>query len=315
MARGLHEVAYEGGAQALVHVPPVRVSSATVFVEDLTEPDDGGDRFIVASGAATVDSYNITLTADAGAAESNPRLMTHAGATATPGVTYAIEAASGQTELFVCDAATATTITSKTPLTGDYATGATVRGVQLSVDFPALSAADEDLFEENPPIRVTWLYTAQGQSHRVAELVRLVRNKSSQRSLGEVETAIRTGWPELVKMLSPHGNSLRDLVRRVADRLDARLRGRGLDPEALLAGALGFEVLLQRVVLHMAEAGYHPAERDPQLFVEDQRSEFVRLWESLTVGHSEIGAADVERLSDTAAPGNSKKARSPFVRG
>lgn len=315
MARGIHEVVFEGGAHALVHVPPARVSSATCFVEDLTEADDGADRFIVSSGAATVDTYNVTLTADSGSAEADPRLMTHAGSSATAGTTYAIEAADGRTELFVADAVSATTIRARAPLSGDYPTGSTVRGVQLSVDFPAPAAADEDLFDANPPIRVTWIYTALGQAHRVAELVRLVRNKSSQRSLGSVETALREGWPELVKMLSPHGNALRDLVKRVADRLDAHMRGRGLDAEALLAGPLGFEVLLQRAVLHMAEAGYHPAERDAQLFVEDQRQEFARLWQSLTIGHSEIGAADIERLSDTAAPGNSKKSRNPFTRG
>jgi hypothetical protein len=311
----MHEVLYGGGAQALVHVPPVRVASATVAVEDLTEPDDGADRFIVASGAATLDSYSVTITAGAGPAEANPRLLTHAGATATVGRTYAIEAANGQTELFVCDGATATTITSKTPLTGSYATGATVRGVQLSVDFPALAAADEDLFEGDPPVRATWTYTAAGTLHKVAELVRLVRNKSSQRSLGRVETELRARWEELVKQLPNHSNALRDIVRGCADRLDARLRGRGMDAEALLSGSLGFELLLQRVVLHLAECGYHPATRDAQLFVEAQDREFARLWESLTVGRSTEGAADVNRESDTAPHGSSKRSRSPFLIG
>jgi hypothetical protein len=190
-----------------------------------------------------------------------------------------------------------------------------VRGVQLSVQFPALAAADEDLFDGDPPCRVTWIYTALGETHRVTELVRLVRNKASQRHLGECETALRTRWTELVKQLPPHGNALRDLVKGQADRLDARLRGKGVDSEALLAGSLGFELLVQRCVLHMAESGYFPATRDPQMFVDEQSREFARLWEALTIGHSSIGATDVERQSDTAAPGSSKKARSPFVRG
>jgi hypothetical protein len=315
MARGVHEIAYGGGTQALVHVPPSRVSSATVFVEDLTKADDASDRFIVASGAATVDSYNITTTAAAGAAQADPRLMTHAGSAATVGTTYAIEAADGRTELFVADAASATTIRAKTALSGAYASGSTVRGTQLSVDFPSASAADEDLFEDNPAIRVTWVYTCQGTTYRVAEIVRLVRNKSSQRNLGEVETALRQRWPELVKSIAPYGSALREHVRGQADRLDARLRGKGLDPEQLLAGVAGFELLLQRCVLHFAESGHHPATRDPQMFVDEQSREFARLWEHITVGHSSVGAADVDRISDTAPAGSSKKARSPFVRG
>ncbi len=315
MARGVHEVIFGGGAQDLVHVPPTRVASATVVIEDLTQPDDGQDRFILAAGAAAVDSYDATITAAAGAGQADPRLMTHAGSTATAGRTYVIEASDGRHELFEAEAVSATTIRASGPLSGAYASGSHVRGVQLSCVFPALAAADEDLFDGDPPIRVLWGYTISGQLWRVSELVRLGRNRPSQRSLGEVETALRSSWPELVKMLSPHGNRLRDLVAASSRRLDARLRSRGIDPEALLAGAAGFELLLQRCLLTIAEQGFHPATRDAQLFVDEQAREFARLWESTTVGTSAHGAADVDRDSDTAAPGTSRKTRSPFVRG
>lgn len=309
------EILYGGGDQPLVHVPPGRVTAATVAVEDLTESDDSSTRFIVASGAATLDTYDVTLTADAGPGEASTRLFTHAGATAVVGTTYAAEAASGASELFECACSTATTIEAKGPLSGAYATGSHVRGVQLSVSFPALAASDETLFERDPPIRVTWTYTHAGTSYKVSELYRLVRNKSAQRYLGECETAMRARWPELVKMLSPRGHALRDQIKGVADRLDARLRARGLDPESLMSAGLGFEMLLQRVVLHAAQCGYYPQTRDAQLFAEEQEREFSRLWESLVVGQSTQGAADVDRLGDTASGGSAKKARSPFVIG
>lgn len=315
MARGVHEVAFGGGAVDLVHVPPARVASATVHVEDLTEDDESADRFIVASGAATLDTYDVAITAAAGAGQANPRLMTHAGAAATVGRPYFIETADGRSELLECDGASATTVLAKGPLTGAYPSGSHVRGAQLSVQFPALAAADEDLFDGDPPLRVVWTYTISGQLWRIAELVRLVRNRSPLRYLGEVETALRTSWPELVKSISPHPNTLRSLVAYAAARLDARLRGQGLDPESLLSGTLGFELLLQRCVLHLAESGFAPSSRDTQLFVDEQAREFARLWQTTVVGHSAQGAADVNRDTDTAPRGSSRRNRNPFVRG
>ena len=315
MARGVHEVIFGGGAQDLVHVPPTRVASATVAIEDLTQPDDGADRFILASGAAALDSYDATITVAAGAGQADPRLMTHAGALAVAGRTYAIETADGRSELFEAEAVSATTLRSKGPLSGAYAIGSHVRGVRLVAVFPLASAADEDLFDGDPALRVVWRYTIAGQVWNVDELVRLVRGRPSSRSLGEVETALRSAWPEVIKAMSPHGNRLRDLVSRAAARLDARLRSRGINTESLLAGAAGFELLLQFCVLQIAEQGFHPSTRDPQMFVDEQAREFARLWEWIAVGASAHGAADVDRDSDTAPPGSSRVTRSPFTRG
>lgn len=315
MARGVHEVIFGGGAQDLVHVPPARVTSATVAIEDLTKDDEADDRFVVASAAATLDSYDITTTAVSGAGQADPRLMTHAGSAATAGRAYAIESSDARYELFEAEGVAATTIRARGPLSGVYASGSHVRGVQLSVAFPALAAADEDLFDGDPPLRVRWTYTISGQLWRVDELVRLVRSRSFARSLAEVELSLRTSWPELVKSVSPKGNALRDIVRGVASRLDARLRGQGVDPETALTGALGFELLLQRCVLHLGESGYAPSNRDVQLFVDEQAREFARLWQTTITGSTSRGAADVDRESDTAPRGSSKKTRNPFVRG
>lgn len=82
-----------------------------------------------------------------------------------------------------------------------------------------------------------------------------------------------------------------------------------------MAGGLGFELLLQRCVLQLAEDGFHPKTRDAQLYVDEQAREFVRLWEAMTVGTSAEGAADIDRDRDMAAAGTSRKVRSPFVRG
>ncbi|MBK6920560.1 MAG: hypothetical protein IPH07_24380 [Deltaproteobacteria bacterium] len=316
MAAGFHEVLFEGGAQDLIHVPPSRVASASVQVEDLTEPDDGADRFIVANGAATVDSYSTTSTAAAGAGQPDPRLVTHAGATATAGRAYEITASDGRRELFAAETVTATTLRSATPLSGAYASGATVRGVQLSVAFPSLAAADADIFEADHPLRVRWQYTApDGATWRVDELVRLVRGSATARHLAAVELDLRASKCELVRLLGPQASALRNLVASVSRRLTADLRGKGIDPNRYFAGDEGYELLKQACVLEMAEDGLAPANMDAAGFAALQSQKFGRMWQQATRGSDSAVAATTTRVDDTAAAGSSKVVRSPWRRG
>lgn len=314
MARGFHDVLYLGGAQTLRHVPPGRVASATCQIEDLTQDEEGDDRFILAAGAATVDSYNVATTADAGAGEADPRLLTHAGAAATAGRSYVIESTTGEYEVFEAAAVTSTTVRARVPFSGFYPSGSAIRGVELSCSFPSLAAADETLFDGNPPLRVRWTYTLD-RIYQPDELVRLVRHKPGDQHLGAVENALRTSWYELVKAIPRKGNALRDLVSSVSDRLQAKLRSRGIEPESFLVGAPGLELLQQACVLRLADQGCHPENRDPQAFRDEQEAEFARLWSWLTQGRDADGSTVVDRASDTAPTGTSKRVRTIWARG
>lgn len=315
LTRGHHRVLFGGGAQTLIHVPPRRVSSATVVIEDLSYDEDSDGRTVLASGAATVDSYSATITAAAGRGASDTRLLTHADSAATIGTTYAVQAADGRSEVFVCDAASSTTIRTRSSLSGSYAVGSLVRGVQLSCTFPGALADDETLFDGDPPLRVRWTYTVEGAVWRVDEIVRLVRSQPENRSLAAVEAALRSSWPELVMGLPPHGNSVRDLVESVASRLTAKLESKGVAAERLLLGTSGHELLLQACVLRLADMGHAPATRDAQAFRDEQDQEFGRLWTWIVSGQSAVGAADLDRDTDTAPSGSSQKTRNPIVRG
>lgn len=316
MPFGVHEVLFEGGDQTLIHVPPSRAAAATVSIVDLTEGAESDDRIVLASSAATVDSYNVSITAAAGAGQADPRLMTHAGALATAGRAYVIETADGRHELFFAEAVSATTIRSATPLSGAYATGSTVRGVQLSCVFPSAVAADEQRFDIDAPMRVQWSYTgSDGSAWNVTELVRLVRSHASKRNLGDVEAELRRTKAELVRAMGSEAATLRNLISRVASRLTAELRATDVEPETWLAGDAGFELLFQAVVLQIAEDGFYPATRDPQQYVDDQARAYARLWSSLVRGKSSTNAAEVDRTTDMAPAGASKKVRSPWGRG
>lgn len=316
MADGLHEVYYGGGDQSLVHIPLARASSATYAIEDLTESDDSAARFLVAAAtAATVDSYNQTLSAAAGPGEADPRLVTiTAGVAPTVGRRYVLESADGRSELVTCVGGTTTTVRLLAPLSGRFASGSTIRGVQVSGTFPSAAAADEDRFESDEPCRITWTYMMRGLVWVVDELVRLTRSRAEARHIADVCAALQEGWAELVMQASPTSSTLEQIVRYSARRLDGRLRSKRIEPAEFFSGAQGFDVLLQRSVLHMADLGFFPKSRNPDAFREEQRKEFALLWDGLTTGTTGQGTTDVDRVTDTAAAGPSRVRRNPFVR-
>lgn len=316
MADGLHEVYYGGGDQSLVHVPLARASSATYAIEDLTESDDGPLRFIVAAATpATVDAYSQTLSATAGRGEADPRLVTiTAGTAPTIGRRYLLEAADGRGELVTCVGGTTTTVRLAAPLSGSFPSGSTIRGVEVSGTFPSAAAADEDRFESDEPCRITWTYTMRGLVWRVAEYVRLQRSRGEARHIADVVKALQLGWEELVIGAGAHERAIENVVSYAARRIDARLRGKGIEPAEFYAGAQGFDVLLQRAVLHLADLGHHPKTRNPDAFREEQRKEFALLWDGLTVGAVGKGSTETDRSTDTAAAGPRRTIRNPFVR-
>lgn len=315
MAFGVHETAFEGGAQPLVHVPPSRVASATAAIENLTVSVDSPDRFVLASAPAIVDTYSATLTAAAGAGQADPRLMTHASSSATAGNSYVIETVDGRHELFVAEAVSATTIRTAAPLSGAYPIGSLVRGVQLSCTFPAPAAADEQLFDGNPPLRVRWIYTTAAGLHMVDELVLLVRGTPAARYLGAVELDMRTTKQELVRLLGTQGATLRNLIASVARRLTSDLRSKSIEPDRFLNGDEGFELLKQACVLEIAEDGIAPASMNPSEWAALQAQKFGRMWMQATRGTDSTTSTVVSRESDTADAGSSKQRRSPWRRG
>lgn len=316
MANGLHEVYYAGGDQDLVHVPPARVASATYSIQDLTESDDSPTRFLVpAATAATVDPFTATTDLAAGPGALDSRLVQF-GVVAAPtvGRPLAIEHVDGRSEIFECIGSTTTTARRRNPFQGSYPVGSALRGVRMVATFPSSAAANADRFESDEPCLVTWTYTLRGAVTIVEETIRLERSRVGARNLGEVVLALQEGFPELLQQLAADGRTPEDVVRYASRRLDARLRSKSINTADLFAGVQGFELLLQRSVLHLADLGCFPKTRSPEVFRTEQRDEFLKLYDSLTVGTAGHGTTERDRVTSTAEPGPARKSRNPFVR-
>jgi len=160
-----HRVYYGRGDQALVTVPhrggqPVRVSSATYAILDTRHGADSADHTIVAPGtAATVDPFSTTTTARAGRGAEDRRALALVGTAGLAlGHLYLLEGAAGQAELVTIAAVPGgTTARTAAEIRGDYSTGATLRGVEVSATFPAVEADDDDHLDRLPFL-VVWSF-------------------------------------------------------------------------------------------------------------------------------------------------------------
>jgi hypothetical protein len=305
---GLHEVRHGGGDQDLIHVPPVRVASATFSIEDLTESDDSDDR-VIASGAATVDTFSQALTAAAGQGQANSRRASLAVTTnLVVGRMYAIESDAGALECFQAAGVAAAYVDAAAPFGGSYTTAGRVRGLELTATFPELVADDDDFVEDDTPFRVGWTYDVAGRSVTVWEQIRIVRNMAAVRHLAEIEQQLRTTWPGLVKHLSEHPSSLRQFIEPAARRVDARLRTRGLDPETHLAGPQYVELVAQRTVLQFADNGMFPGGVEWSEWRDTQKAEYVLLWDDFKGGGGH-DAVRVGQTSDKATENHSPRFR------
>lgn len=312
MYRGIHEVIYGGGAQPLVHVPSVRVASATYVVEDLMVTVLSDEREIVAGTAATVDTFSAELSEDAGPEEGNPRRIAVDDATgAVVGTAYSIESEAGESEIFVASGVGSGYLMASAPLSGQYGAGSEVRGVQLSGTFPSGAAGTESLFDEDRPIRVLWTYAISGRTVTVQEQVRLVRSRGEDVGLTSVENDLRENWPELCK---EYGGSLAALVKYASRRVQARLRKRNLDPGQVLLGDAGHDVILARALLHFADQGVIPNQITPSDFHEQRKATYLAELDALTTGRAGRNQVDVTREDDVSNTSHSRRYGSITVR-
>jgi hypothetical protein len=291
----------------------VRVTSATYVLEDLAESETSAARTI-ASGPATVDALDVAVAADSGRGTTAPRTVFTVAGAAQRGHVYVLEG-DDDSELVRLESVAATYVTAAAPLSARYpATSSRLRGVELTATFPSAAAAREDLQEEDRVLRIVWTYTIAGRVVRVAEQVRLRRDAADVRYLGRAEAVIREDWPELVQALPKHGNAVRTVVSACARSLTAKLKGRSIPPETFLAGDIGFELLLARCLLRIAERGHAPAGTDLERWREERRIEFFGQWKALTTGTPGLDVADVDPVANEAPLGSSRRRRNLIAR-
>lgn len=295
---------YNVTGQTISHVPGTYQATIAWVLQDMTLDVDTAARTLD-SGTAAVDTASESTTAAAGPGQANPRLMTVASTTDVAiGTSYQIVAPSGESEIFECSGLTTnTSILSRLPLFGTYASGSTIRGITCTT--AAILAAvvqDEQRVQADEPMRIVWTY-ADGTRNQ--EQVRLVRENGADLFVAAIATDLRDIFPDLDTRMTHHGREtlsphIRTTIRQF--RSDALERGEAI--EEWLTGEQGHWAVVWRTMLHLAMLGNIPANVDAREFKDYCKSEYTKRWIGLTSGEGGREVLKLEPVSVTAPGSN-----------
>lgn len=313
-------IIYGQTGRTLRHVPPARATSPTYSIEDLTKADDDADR-VIASGNATAASWSVVSTAVAGATQANAaRITTNATTGAAIGAPAAIVAPDGTTEIFEVAGVSANAyIEAETELAGVYPIGSTVYGILVTAPVPDDLGDDtgdeEDLLEQERPLRVVWTYSIGGVTLKPQERIEFLRHTAAATiDIGAAILRVRKLYPDLPDRL-PERASLDVIASEVALDIDDELRQRKIAPERLMLGPAGVRLLALGIVAHAGDLGYAPGSTSTDgAWARLAADRYRQRLEALLVGEPGLGTTETEHVTDMASQTPSEAYRGPTLR-
>lgn len=312
----MNRILYNVTGQTLVHYPLTRAASATYSLERLDRSLDDAAR-VIASGAATVSTVSTTTDAAAGPAQT---MATKVPVVATTSIAVGdrleITDPSGIAEVFEVDTIVSGDYLLAThPLIGTYASGSTVKGIKISAAMHDVTAQDETFVEgSSGPLRVVWKYTIEGVLHHVQDQIPIVRHTHGDTDIGDAIATVVDAFPEIAARLkSP--TKLHQWARFCERDLARRMRTKGDDPALYLTGDQGVMLLVWRLVLHAADNGLAPGNRDISEWAVEARKRFDGAWDGAMGVRAGQETLDVNKATDTAGNHPSLRARGALTFG
>ncbi|MCY0990630.1 hypothetical protein OV203_26035 [Nannocystis sp. ILAH1] len=305
-----HRIYYGKGAQALRTVPhrdgrPVLVQSATYGIFDSRYGDQSSEYVVVPAGTpATVDAYSSTLTARAGRGATSKRIIL---VTSTVGLLvghqYLLQAADGRAELLKVDSIpSATQVLCSAEIMGDYGTGSSLRGIEVSATFPADPAADDANLDGQPFI-VEWSFN--GFVTPIRESIFVERGEEAQ--LATLQDLLELD-PHLAAQDGDRREASLALARAHRDfRTDLMLAG--ASESDLLAGPIGRDAVVYLAAYHALK---HSNEESAARRAESYQKRYQELRQALQVGAKKPQVTALEREDGSNQPVSPAKLFRPF---
>lgn len=296
-----HRVYFGKGAKTLTTIPhragsPLRVASGTYSILDTRYGVDSDEHEVVAAGtAATVDATSTTLIARAGRVAADRRAIT---LTSTTGVTaghqYIVTNPAGAVELVRIDAVvSATVLRTATEVRGDFATGSTFKGIEVTGTFPADPAADEDNLDQEsflvvwtlpglPPLRES-VFVERGEEGLLATLD----------DLTELDPMIPLAGGDRVSPATALARAHKDF------RTDLQLAD--VSEADLLTGPIGRDAVTYRAAFLVFQHGDDPvSERKAKGY----EARYQQLLNGIIVGAKKPGVVALDKREESAQASN-----------
>ena len=305
-----HRIYYGKGEQTLRTVPhrdgrPVLVASATYGIFDSRYGDESSEYEVVSSGtAASVDSFSQTLTSKSGRNATDKRSILVGSTTGlTAGRQYLLQAVDGRAELVrLAAVVSATRALTEAEIMGDYPTGSSLKGIEVSATFPSAPAADDQNLDGLAWI-IEWSFASFPAPIR--ESVFLERGEEAQLAT----------LADLLE-LDPHISAM-DGDRKEASLALARAH-RDFRTDLMLAGASEADVLAGPIgrdaVVYLA--GYHALkhsmEDSASRRAESYMARYQELRQAIQVGAKKPQVVSLDKESASATATNPAKLFRPF---
>lgn len=300
---GSHRVLHEGGAQALTFAPHKRVTSATYIIENFVMYASGSDDRTIASGAATLNPCDTTISQAGGPNTADPRLLVVAAATnLTSSHRYVItDNVNGQNETFTVDSLQGLNVKTEVPLLHAYPNGSAVQGLELSANIPAETASDTTILNNDEPLRIMWQFTLDGVLTNFQELIRIVHHNRGDVDVDGVVKEIQTAWGGFGVRFED-GRNMRGMVMFAIRDIERVLMSRNIKPEEFLMGHQGFHIAYWRTLWHMAMLGNHPPNVDIESFKDECKAQYEGALNTVVTGHPGVEIKKTDSVNDQGTP-------------
>jgi len=303
-----HIILYQGGDQTIKTIPldlhfrPTVVSSATYTIEDLRKDKDASDR-VIASGTPTQGSTSLTLASGAGPSQADAtKIVVSSGMTSSwLNAFVMLLKDDGTRELVLVRAVdvAANTAYAQHPIRRDYASGDSIRGIELRATFPSSAASDEDsLDDKGGPMAITWQWT--GEDGRVDKLREMIWLKRQTRGKVVTEQHLLKRWPSVARW----GNK-DDMIRHALDAAHedywSELSLAGLPWDRYYTCDMGMIAITSRALYYLH--AWRETE-DASDLSERFNDEWRRQVQSLTNGKPGLGVVTVSEDDDAPSGSN-----------
>lgn len=304
VAVGHHQVIYNGGAQTLLCVPRNRQAKATVVttctyrIVDLRVSEDDPLR-LIASGNASIDTTSTTTSDMVGVDTANPRQIPVASSAGfVVGRQYLLLAADGTRELVLADAVGTGYVTARNEIAKLFASGVTLRGIEVSCVFPSLEAADETKFQNSGgPYAVDWSWDLDPSPRR--EIAFVIRQADD---LVVTEEEVLAIDPTL-NAVTGERLSLTTAIRTAAQEIRAKCQANQVDPDYFYGSTSLRLAVAWRAVWHILRQ--KPGEGNDAR-TKEAKEESQGYLDAVLIGRPPEKSVKVDPVTDSAPAGTSK---------
>ena len=269
----------------------VKPTSATAAIVDLDFAEGDPARIVLASGAATVDALATTTTAETGQRTTDARRLPMTSAAGFVVGRFYVIGSAGKLEAFEVDRISGLNVYARDELRATFATGATVTGCRVSVQFPAITANDAAQLEQRHLFGADWIFAGvTGPLYR-RSLCRIERRAKAPRCT--IADVIQID-PRL-SSASHDSSRLESHVLQADDEITARLMHRGSQVANTDEGLVGRQAVAYRAL----ELAYRTLGDEFETRADWAMSE-AREWLKLMLGgHKPDDVVEVTRTTDS----------------